>query len=735
MKFLTGDDKMKKIRNLVIGGLQQKIFNLVLITIVLIAGALILVFYREGQRFNRLAQETNNKQIQSIEEISSSTMDAVVTGTLSTSTSLQAGMADEIFCDLRTNVKTLADIAGSLLEHPEQFIKKDVQPPDVGKEGTSCLQLLTDGEADLKNRETADKIRLLANLEDAMTALVENSQLYACYIGLPEGVFLIADQHPASKYSEEGEIETFPVTGRPWYTGAARAQGVWFTYVPMDPFADKPELICSVPVYADGELAAVVGADLFLDSLSEMVDTMLDENVGYACILDADGQVVFSPLKEGTFALSSGEKQIGEDDEELSSFLYDAYNGPTGVRLLTIDGNPVYVAGAPIPSVGWTMISVVDEEVTKQSTNELISQYESIGRDAGERLQNGMSAAVRKIGLLLGIILVLGSTSALILAKRIVRPLNSMVKRMAGLSGDRLVFEMAPEDHTGDEIEVLAESFASLSAKTVRYIDENTRITAEKERIGTELTMAKSIQASQLPTIFPAYPDRSEFDLYASMTPAKEVGGDFYDFFLLDEDHLCMVIADVSGKGVPAALFMMISKILIKNSMQSGNGPGKTLEIVNNQLMENNREEMFVTVWLGILEISTGHVTDANAGHEHPVIKRGGGMYEMVKYRHSPAVAVLENMKYRDHVFSLEPGDQIFLYTDGVIEAVSADDRMFGAERLLASLNRDRDAEPMEALQNVMEDISLFSEGAEQFDDITMLCLHYNGPAGMSQGK
>ena len=192
------------------------------------------------------------------------------------------------------------------------------------------------------------------------------------------------------------------------------------------------------------------------------------------------------------------------------------------------------------------------------------------------------------------------------------------------LSETNLEFKMEDEYRTDDEIEVLAESFAKLSHRTVQYVDEVRRVTAEKERISTELHMANQIQESMLPSIFPAFPERSEFDIYATMDPAKEVGGDFYDFFLIDEDHLCMVIADVSGKGVPAALFMMISKIIIQSCAMLGRGAGEILTKTNEALCSNNRMEMFVTVWLGILEISTGKLTAANAGHEYPAIMRKG---------------------------------------------------------------------------------------------------------------
>ena len=238
-----------------------------------------------------------------------------------------------------------------------------------------------------------------------------------------------------------------------------------------------------------------------------------------------------------------------------------------------------------------------------------------------------------------------------------------------------------------------------------------------------ELNVATNIQKSMLPGIFPAFPDRKEFDIYAAMRPAKEVGGDFYDFFLVDDDHLALVIADVSGKGVPAALFMMIAKTLLKNAAQSGLSPKEVLGRVNYRLLENNSAEMFVTVWLGILEISTGKMICSNAGHENPMIKRKGEPFEMFKDPHGFVLAGMETSKYKEYELQLNPGDILFVYTDGVTEATTKDLRLFGTDGILKSLN-SRDGIPVkERIIAAYQDIDAFVGSAPQFDDITMLAL------------
>ncbi|MBR7092088.1 MAG: PP2C family protein-serine/threonine phosphatase [Clostridia bacterium] len=244
-------------------------------------------------------------------------------------------------------------------------------------------------------------------------------------------------------------------------------------------------------------------------------------------------------------------------------------------------------------------------------------------------------------------------------------------------------------------------------------------------RIESELNLATSIQADMLPNIYPAFPDRTEFDIYATMDPAKEVGGDFYDFFLIDDDHLCMVMADVSGKGVPAALFMMASKIILANNAMMGKSPAQILTDANTAICSHNREEMFVTVWLGILEISTGKVTAANAGHEYPVLRRPDGVFELFKDKHGFVIGGMDGLRYKEYELMLEPGAKLFLYTDGVPEATDAQGQMFGTENMLAALNQNVDAAPDQLLKNVRAAVDGFVKEAEQFDDLTMLCLQY----------
>ena len=287
------------------------------------------------------------------------------------------------------------------------------------------------------------------------------------------------------------------------------------------------------------------------------------------------------------------------------------------------------------------------------------------------------------------------------------------------------------EVKTHNEIGELSDDVTDLVVEIDDYVSEIQTISAEKERISTELSLATKIQASMIPHIFPAFPERREFDIFGSMKPAKAVGGDFYDFSLVDDDHLVMAIADVSGKGVPAALFMMASMIILQGAARNNGSPSEILKQTNDIICANNQQEMFVTVWLGILEISTGKLTAANAGHEYPVIsEKLGNPFKLLKDKHGFVIGGMPGMKYKDYELQLEPGAKLFLYTDGVTEATDENNEMFGTDRLVEALNAVCDAEPEEVLPNVRGAIDDFVNGAEQFDDITMLCMEYKGKRG-----
>ena len=722
---------MKKIMNFVIGGIQHKVFNLVLFTTLFLMAVYTIVIVQQSNSLSRLVAESNKDQQEAIAQITTETMEAVVSQTLSRSTMLESYICDYIFSDIRMDVELLTHETLQLLEDPAGYKPRPAAPPLAENDGKVIAQYLCEEGIDLEDETIQDQDALLGNLTSIMESLILHEEhLGAIYIGTAHGTLIITDVRSGQKVDEEGEPIHVDVRNRYWYKAAVEKGELCFTNVEWDIFTNNINITCACPIYQDDELVAVIGADLFLNELEAAIEESVSDS-GFEFVLNQDGRVIFSPVDEGIFQVHTAGEGMDlreSENEALSDFVRDALKGTTEVREIGVDGQDYYMTGAAMPTLGWTLISVVDKTATDLPKLTIQKACNDISEDARAAYRVNFEKAKRRIILLLVLAFLICATAAHLLGKRIVKPLETMTHKIRLLSAHHRLFTMEDAYRTGDEIEVLAESFAKLSDKTVRYVEKIQQITAEKERISTELAMANAIQSSPLPQIFPPFPDRKEFDLYATMRPAKEVGGDFYDFFLVDHDHIGLVMADVSGKGVPAALFMMIAKTLIKNRVSNGESPASAMCTVNEQLQEGNDAGMFVTVWLCVLELSTGKGIVANAGHEHPALKRAGGRYELIKYKHSPAMGTMDGIDFKEHEFQMNPGDCFFVYTDGVAEATNAENELFGTTRMLDALNKDPAAPPRQILSNVMAGIREFVGEAEQFDDITMLCLKYVGP-------
>ena len=710
---------------LTFGGLQQKILNLVLIFILAIIGVFGGVSYYQSKQLEKIVNSASDKQQQSITDVSTNTMNAVINSSLTKTTAMEAYIANDIFSEVSSNVSTLQSFATGLFNNADQFKAHDFSYPDPSKDGVATVSIQHEEGVDPYKSES---LGLVANMSDIMLAMYQNcDKLSSCFIATADGCILFCDDRSGEYVDENGEVEKyFETRQRPWYKGAVEAGELYFTGIELDAFTDIPGLVCAAPVYKDGELVAVVGADIFLESISDYVKQS-SQDAGFICVINESGEVIFSPQTEGTFKAvtsDSAEDLRKSANKELAEFIELSLSQSTGVKTVKVDNTEYYAAGSPMQMLGWAVINVVDKATVMTPTNMMLDEYKSINDDAQKEFEDGASKSEITTLVMIAFVLVVGSGTALLLAGKIVKPIEHMTNRIHDLSGTDLVFKMEDIYKTNDEIEVLAEAFEKLSERTRRYIIEITEITKEKERIGTELMLAKKIQANMLPSLFPPFPERKDIDIYATMTPAKEVGGDFYDFFLIDDDHLGLVIADVSGKGVPAALFMMMSKILVNNfANMDSSSPAKILEQTNNTICRNNDEEMFVTVWLGIVEISTGKVKAANAGHEFPIIQKPGGKFELLEDEHDFVIGGFEGYEYSEYEFTLEKGGGLFIYTDGIAEAINLQEELFGPDRMLEALNKDPDAAPKVLLENMKNAVDDFVGEAAQFDDLTMLGL------------
>ena len=719
---------LRKFRKLVIGGIESKIVLLIIVALLLLAGVFLAVTQTQNKLLVDLSGETNERQLAAMSGTTAAVIDTVITQNMDSITDKEAQLADEMFRDVAARVQMVGDYAQKLLESADEAPRAPWNRPDATKNGELFAKVLFAEGVDEAALE--DRVSIIANMGDMMISLCKAYGEDNIWFSLAEGATLMVDDVPDEWILDDGSYETYNATERYWYKQAAQEGKLVFSDVEIDRRTWEKCVTCALPVYgADGKLLGVAGADIFLTDMQAKAAASSD-SAGILLIVNHNGHVVVAPDNQDVFpVLKSVEaSDLRESDNAgLASLVQDALQSKTDVRMVNLDNGTYYMIGVPMKTAGWAMITAFSEEVAGQPVRTIRETYNGIQAEAAEEYRAKTSQGQTLMWIILGLLLAALVGGALLAGRKIVKPLNTITKRISEIGGDNLQFRMEDEYRTGDEVEVLAKSFADLSAKTMDYIDQVTTVTAEKERIGTELHVAREIQKGMLPGIFPPYPERSEFDLYAAMDPAKEVGGDFYDFFLIDHDHLAMVMADVSGKGIPAALFMMVSKTILKNNAMLGKSPAEILVSANETICSNNKMQMFVTVWMGILEISTGKITAANAGHEYPAIRRAGAGFELLKDKHGFVVGGMEGIRYKEYEIQLNPGDKLFLYTDGVPEATNAEQELFGTDRMITALDTGADGSARDVLVNVRKSVDEFVQDAEQFDDLTMLCLDYKG--------
>ena len=721
---------MRKFKNFVIGGIQSKVFNLILYTVFLLTAAFIALSIYQNNTLSQLVADSSQKQQEAIGEITGRVMDVVVDQSLERTNHTEAAIVDAMFTDEARRVLFLADYATKVFAHPEAYEPKPYSGPRAEDDGKWTAKVIYAPGVDPEDPAVKGKLGLVANMAEIMLSLCPSYEATSIYIGLPEGAHLTIGNTSSGWISESGGTIAYDPRERGWYRAAVEAGKLTFFGNETDIDTGAFCVECAIPVYGpDGSLQAVIGTDLFLDNMQQILQGMSVEGE-YFLLINQNGYIIPGPQSE-IFPISA-ENKTGDMREAGEPLLRDVVSqalagSSTAVVSGAFGDGTYYLTASPIPSTGWVLVSAYNAEITRQPAQLLQGSVSQIQSESMSVYQTKMSHSRTMANILLLVVMVLTLTGALVLGKRIVKPLNTITRRISELSEGNLEFKMEGAYKTGDEVEELAQSFAAISHKTVEYMQKIVQVTAEKERIGTELALATQIQGAMLPHIFPAFPDRSEFDIFASMDPAKEVGGDFYDYFLIDNDHLGLVIADVSGKGVPAALFMMASKIILQSVAMMGHSPAEILARTNNAIYTNNEAEMFVTVWLGILELSTGKLTAANAGHEFPALRQPGAPFELYKDRHGFVIGGMENVRYKEYQIQMEPGSKIFVYTDGVAEATNAEKELFGTERMIEALNTDPDATPQQILKNVRSSVDAFVKDAEQFDDLTMLCLEYKG--------
>ena len=624
----------------------------------------------------------------------------------------RALMADYELSAYSSYITMLAGYAEDLYTHPDRYSRIAVLPPDRKNAGDYSLQrYLADPSVNIG--EVSNEMGLVANLRSLMKTIMEQdgSEILDIYYSSVHGVMVAYNRLEQLESIANGEESYFNYYDSIWYKGPIEKGGVYFTNIYNDLYGRGRMISCSAPVYSNGELKGVICMDILAEELQREIMEIPLPSSAYAVLVGRDGNVIVDTLGN-----RDDDAGIAEYSEEAIRSLVMAEDLETKV-LQGEDGK--YYAGSRITENGWTLCIVMDR-------NAVLEPLDS--------MQETSLRLIKTFLLMMIPILIFALLLGRAQADRITKPLLELKKDAEIISSGDLERKAVVRDN--NEVGDLAETFNRMTDSLRHYIDDITRMTKERERLGTELHVATRIQRDILPQKFPPFPEKTEFTLYASMDPAKEVGGDFYNFFMIDDDHYALVIADVSDKGIPAALFMTYSLIMIQDHAMIMPTPAHTLDTVNHIICGRNDESMFVTVWLGILELSTGRLIAANAGHEYPVLRQPGEPFAIYKEPHGLPLGAMDGVHYKNYEIILAPGSDLFVYSDGLPEAINPQEEQFGTDRIVDGLNAADTEDPEEMIRHLTADVEVFSDGAAQFDDMTMLAVHYYGPdRGVTAGQ
>jgi sigma-B regulation protein RsbU (phosphoserine phosphatase) len=639
----------------------------------------------------------------------------------------QASATDAVLLQVNDEVTAMADYISRLYANMNILPGKKVPSPSEVKNGVAGgVYMLAPGVKMTGGVE--NELRILSNAEYMFGAIFEsNDLLNNTYLGTENGIFY---RYSRSNLDNKG----FDPRQRDWYTTAMKTpnQAIW-----LDTYLDVNGDICVTCARAftdeNGEVSGVVGTDVTLGNLMGKILSLKIGEEGYAFLLNSRGDYIAHPLY--------GEKRFGApalDDASSDSWrkaLESILAGKYGTSIAEVDGQERYIVSSAVSPTGWILCVTIPIEEVVTLAEETRQEINASTSDAQQYIRKTLSDIIMRFIVIFAVIAIIVIAFSFLLSRMITRPIEDLTKKVRQIgSGD---LGSGIEVRGKDEIAELAASFNVMTADLKDYIKNLETVTMEKERINSELNVAASIQEGMLPRIFPKFAIDENISIFAKMTPAKYVGGDFYDFFYVGKNNesIAFVIADVSGKGVPASLFMVIAKTLIKTHVTSGISVTDSLARVNNILCEDNPSNMFVTLFLCVLDIKTGVLSYSNAGHNKPLISINGKPYEFMDVKHGLPIGVRENTEYHLSETRFGYGDKLYLYTDGINEAESVDGEFFGNDRLLQVANANRDLPPEMFDDAMRAAVTAFAGGAEQSDDITTLAFERLKPSEGHEAK
>ena len=653
----------------------------------------------------------------------------------------------------REDAEMLANAVTDIMSHPENYSPKTLADPRYSpvKQGES-YQIFAPDIINNVTPEIQNELALAANVKDFLAELLKTYDGYnaTAFVGGEKGWFICAAiTHEKDSTTDFNSTVTFTyeriydydARKRPWYISAKNANASvnseLYRTVEVSGKNSYQQIGASAPVYdAAGNLIGVAGLDSSNEDLYAEINQRMESKGVINFVLNGHGKIVFSSQNSGTLAVYDSDDltdRMGANDlrnnpePTLAAAAVAMVNGEQGVLPIVLEGKNYYLAFAPMPDIGWSFGMVVDDEQVLGATKETRDYFQEQVANLQAQMRHEYSYMNNLIIIVPAAVLIILFLISTRLSRRFVKPIHELSDGVRDIaSGD---LDKKLNIHTGDEIEHLATCFNAMTDELKTYMANLTKETAEKERLATELDVATDIQNGMLPKDFPV---RADFELLATTTPAKEVGGDFYDFYFLDKTHLAITVADVSGKGIPAALFMVISKTVLSNfakTFYKQNGLAPVVAAANEQLCANNEAMMFVTAFVGVLDLETGEFVYVNAGHNPPVVYRAETNHcDFLDVKKNFVLGPMDGIPFVEQHTTFKRGDLIFIYTDGVTEALNVAEEEYLPERLIAFMNStDCRADLETLLKNIRGDVAAHVGEAEQSDDITMFALRFNG--------
>lgn len=640
---------------------------------------------------------------------------------------------DSIFQRMAIDVETVSRMAGYIMSNPQLYPPQELKfSPNMEAGWAVSLAVAPSAEENLWNLR--DRIGLAANIQEVLKSMVlcygVDCSMYTAYEDGFDIVFDTNESDMRVHYFENPEpYRRFNFFERAWYKNAKETQSTTFTdaIINANSSAPLPFVACSAPIIVDGKFIGVTGFGFVAERVAKFVLQTKIGKTGFGFLLNRNGQVIISPKGDGVLSLQEGFPDLRQNSEKsLAEAAEKMVRGESGLMPVIVDGEEYYLAYAPLENVPWSFGAVI-------KVIEVIAPAENLGRSIEKRTDEFVNKAetlfkelfpVALLAVVLLTALVLSLSEKL--SKSFVQPIQKLSEGVREIASGNLDKKL--DIQTGDEIEHLAFSFNSMTDELKTYMANLKKETADKERIATELNVATNIQLSTLPHDFDF--NRDDFEIYATMKAAKEVGGDFYDFYLVDEKHLVISIADVSGKSVPAALFMMKGKTILKNlatMMKSPDDLASVMTLANQQLCQDNDEMMFITVFLAMLDLETGRLIYVNGGHNPPLLYRDADKkFSWLDVNKSFVLGAMDSVDFVQQEVQLNHGDILFMYTDGVTEAINEAEEEYGEARLENCLNSiDHQCEIKILLEGVSKSLAAHVGKAEQSDDITMLAVRF----------